>query len=930
MKLENGTTFHYYKIISQIGAGGMGAVFLAEDTKLERQVALKILLSEIAEDEDRVRRFVQEAKAASALNHPNILTVYEIGSLENSHYIATELIKGETLREILKKEPLTLREILDTTLQIAAALNAAHSAGIVHRDIKPENVMLRDDRLVKVLDFGLAKLSEKKPEILDSEEETRAQVKTLPGMVMGTVAYMSPEQARGKTVDARSDIWSLGVVLYEMLTRRTPFADETTNDTIAAILTKDPIPLAENTPAELQRIIRKSLQKKADERYQTIKDFLLDVKNLKRELEFAEELERSHLPHSTVSSNVSTGQISENATFVQTAAHSTQNRLPHTVSSAEYIAAKVSGNKGIFALVLVLILVLAGGAAYRFLWADSSSNARLPFEKVKISRLTKSGRVISVAISPDGKYFAHVLSDAGQQTLFVRQTSASNDIAVIPAAPVEYWGITFSKDSNDLFYVVREERSPGILYRIPALGGTPQKILEHIDSPITFSPDGKQMAFVRGDFPNKGESGLFIANSDGTGERTLASRKIPERFYPLYFTGPSWSPDGKSIAAAVAGYGSGLNCRVIKFDVADGKETELTKQDWGYIGRVEWLADESGLLINAREQSSSFRQIWYLSTKNGDVRQITNDFNDYRNLSLTADYSKIVSAKINRFSGVWIAPMSDLNQSRQIIPTNSEGTIGMSWTPNGKLVYYSDTFGSGDLWIMNADGKDQKQITSNAKNNTNASVSPDGHSIAFVSNRTGRNGIWIMEINGDNPKQLTEGIADDCPVFSADGKWIVYNSFYQSTAGLWKVSVDGGTPVHLAAGLYALPSISPDGKFIAAMYIENPTAPDQRANKIVIVPIEGGAPLKIFDIQNSATAGMMVGWSSDGKSLIYNQVNDNIGNLWSQPVNGGQPKQISDFKDSYIYSFALSPDGKQIALSRGNYSRDAIMLTDDK
>lgn len=264
-----GTKVGRYQIRSKIGSGGMGEVYLAEDTELDRLVALKVLHADIAGDEDRVRRFIQEAKAASALNHPNILTVHEIGSFAESRFIATEYIKGGTLRDRLHDEPVTLRETLDIALQVAAALNAAHDAGIAHRDIKPENIMIRDDGLVKVLDFGLAKLSEPPASAggsAASEDATRAQVNTRPGVVMGTVAYMSPEQTRGRDVDARSDIWSLGVVIYEMLANRTPFADETPNDSIAAILTKEPPPLDENTPAELQRIIRKSLQKKADER----------------------------------------------------------------------------------------------------------------------------------------------------------------------------------------------------------------------------------------------------------------------------------------------------------------------------------------------------------------------------------------------------------------------------------------------------------------------------------------------------------------------------------------------------------------------------------------------------------------------------------------------------------------------------------------
>ena len=390
--------FGNYKIHSVLGAGGMGEVYLAEDTRLERFVALKFLLADVAKNETHVRRFVQEAKAASALNHPNILTVYEIGQFEDRHFIAAEYIKGDILRDRMRKEPLDLRETLDVTLQIAAALNAAHEAGIVHRDIKPENVILRDDGLAKVLDFGLAKLTEKKTEISESEDATRAQVKTTPGMVMGTAGYMSPEQARGKEIDARSDIWSLGVVLYEMLTGRTPFAGETTNDTIAAILTREPAALAENTPFELQRIIKKALQKNRDERYQTVKDFLLDVKNLKRELEFSEELERSHIPTFAKSAHVSTTPPNENATLIHQTANSTADRLAaessasinnrsHQTSSAEYVVGEVKKHKFLSLGALAILLLVAVGFGYTFLNRSSAggsinSVAVLPFTNV--------------------------------------------------------------------------------------------------------------------------------------------------------------------------------------------------------------------------------------------------------------------------------------------------------------------------------------------------------------------------------------------------------------------------------------------------------------------------------------------------------------------------------------------------------------------
>ena len=359
--LGRGQSLGHYEIIEQIGEGGMGEVYLASDKKLDRKVAVKILNAEFSRHESNLNRFIREAKAASGLNHPNILVVHEIGESEEIHYIVSEYIKGKTLREKLKESPLPLAEVLDIAVQIAGALAAAHEARLVHRDIKPENIMIRPDGFVKVLDFGLAKLVEQKNKsILGLEDSTVQQNQTAKGVILGTVNYMSPEQARGFEIDARSDVWSLGVVIYEMLAGRTPFAGETPNDSIAAILAREPAPLDDNTPQELQRIIEKSLQKKTDERYQTIKDFLLDVKNLKRELEFAEELERSAVPNSLKSSNVGANQAGENATAMLPAAASTQNSLSPPTSSAEYIVGKISSNKRAAAFGSVFLLALIG------------------------------------------------------------------------------------------------------------------------------------------------------------------------------------------------------------------------------------------------------------------------------------------------------------------------------------------------------------------------------------------------------------------------------------------------------------------------------------------------------------------------------------------------------------------------------------------
>jgi serine/threonine-protein kinase len=361
--LETDSLLGHYRILKKIGAGGMGEVYLAEDTRLRRKIALKVLPEKIAQDKDRLRRFEQEAHAASALNHPNILTIYEIGKTDDTRYIATEFIDGETLRDKLERDEISLKEILNVAEQTAFALSAAHAAGIVHRDLKPENIMIRRDGIVKVLDFGLAKLTEKRIAGVDAEAETRAQVNTQAGMILGTVRYMSPEQARGKDIDERTDVWSLGVCLYEMLTGQQPFSGETTNDTIAAILTKEPKLLDENLPSELQRIVRKTLQKDADKRYQTAKDLLIDLEDVKEELKFQSKLERTFSPNRE-----------ETKTQILNA---TTTDVAHTTSSAEYIANEIKNHKSGFVIGLMVLLLASIGLGYWFFSNRTTSAAQI-------------------------------------------------------------------------------------------------------------------------------------------------------------------------------------------------------------------------------------------------------------------------------------------------------------------------------------------------------------------------------------------------------------------------------------------------------------------------------------------------------------------------------------------------------------------------
>jgi serine/threonine-protein kinase len=422
MTLSPNTSIAHYTIISRIGAGGMGEVYLALDTKLDRKVAIKFLNEEFGRDPNKLKRFIQEAKAASALNHPNILTVYEIGEVEGKNYIATELIDGHTLREqLVQKEPLPLNQILKIGVQTVEALSAAHAAGIIHRDIKPENIMIRRDGYAKVLDFGLAKLSEPAAVATGPEDATKFQVNTNPGVVMGTVFYMSPEQARGNPTDARTDIWSLGVVLYEMIAGRVPFSGETVNHTMVAILEKEPAVL-EKVPAELQRIVRKALTKDVEMRYQSARDLLIDLKNLRRELDIQGEIERSIMPNR----ELTTEAVAESETRAFPITRSDQITATQGVkstSSLEYAVNQAKSHKlatTVVGLVLLGVLTTVGYFALA-------------------SRRNSAGQINSIAVMPfvnaSGKPDVEYLSDGLTDSLIFRFSQLPN-VKVSPTSSV--------------------------------------------------------------------------------------------------------------------------------------------------------------------------------------------------------------------------------------------------------------------------------------------------------------------------------------------------------------------------------------------------------------------------------------------------------------------------------------------------------------
>lgn len=750
-KLKQGDSVGRYRITKPIGRGGMGEVYLAEHTTQNREVALKILPRHFLDDPQRVQRFRQEARAVLALNHPNVVTVYDIGEAAGVHYISTEFVEGQTLRERLARERLTITEAVDIGLQVAGALAYAHEKGVVHRDVKPENIMLRPDGYVKVLDFGIAKLTERRAATVTADDlgeaQTRMQVETSPGMVMGTPHYMSPEQARGKKVDERTDTWSLGVVLYEMLTGRQPFAGETPSDVISVILQRDPATLSTlltNAPAELERIISKALDKSKDERYQTAKDFLADLRRFKRRYEHESETERSLPPARTalMSPEVSTDG---GASATSTAGAS------QMTSSAEYLVNEFKQHRILLTLVALTVVTAIGFGAFQ-LWnrgrVSQTANVGAPAHAPKLTLLPVNGKVLEGAISPDGKYVVYRLRHEAQVeevSVWVRHLPTNTTVQIMPPTKDEPYQHFFSADSNYIYYAQRAHDSQVTsVNKISVLGGVPKKLIENIGkSNFAPSPDGRQMAFLR-DEPSGGQK-LLVANEDGTGERLLVRRSNTTE----WFAGlPAWSPDGKTIACLAGSSISGSNFSVLALNVADGSQRQIGTTKWPWAAYLAWLGDGSGLMATASDSLTAPWQVWYISYPDGAARRITNDLSDYGVRSVTADSKVLLAVQGNTVTDVSVGPVSgDASQLKQVTFTGGDRINQSAWTPDGKIVCDSKAGANYNLWVMNADGGNRRQITNGTEDDRAAAMSADGRTVFFTSNRGGTPHIWRVDLD---------------------------------------------------------------------------------------------------------------------------------------------------------------------------------------
>ncbi|HET8675850.1 MAG TPA: protein kinase, partial [Blastocatellia bacterium] len=916
------------------GSGGMGEVYLAQDSRLGRKVALKLLPDYFTTDEQRLRRFKQEAQAASALNHPNIITIYDIGETDGRHFIAMEYVEGETLRLRIHRNETPLYEILKYLQQVAEGLTKAHAAGIIHRDLKPDNIMVTPDGYAKVVDFGLAKLVEQ-PKPPAAGEPNSSEVETalirqhsLPGMVMGTVGYMSPEQALGrvKEIDHRSDIFSFGCILYEAATGRRAFEGKDVLDSLHKIVHAQTPQIKEvnpDAPADLERITRRCLAKDPEKRYHSIKDVAIELEELRQELKGKTEWDRTIQPE--VRSEASASDNAQSATGVTQTSAAGVNAPAEArqTSSAEYLVSEIKRHRLGVAIALTALVVAIAGVTlllYKFAGQNRAKSA-VPFQVGKVERLTHIGKALDAAISPDGKFVVYVLSEAGQESLWARDVATNSNVQIVPPAEIRYRGLTFSPDGNYVYYVRLEKVNPvGVVYQVPKLGGATRKVLADVSTPVTFSPDGKRFAFVRSSLD---EDALMLANADGTGEQKLAVLKWPESFIgrgkagaAVPGGGPAWSPDGKVIACP-AHIKDAEGPAVVEVRVANGAVKLIAAQGWSSIDRVEWLRDGTGLIMCAMSRSDLNAQIWYLAYPGGESRMITHDLNDYGDVSMTADSSTLVAVQVDFLSNVWVAGFNQVaTDARQITNGKMDGYCGVSWTPDGKIVYAARKIKYADLWMMDANGGNQKQLMDDEPANRFPSVTPDGRYIVFDSLGRGI-GIWRMDSDGGNIKRLSDrGITPHC---SSDGKWVTY----QQGPFVWKVSIDGGQPVRLTDKLTSRPAFSPDGKQIACFYKEERTSPW----KIALFPSEGGQPVKVFDNPVTLNRFFVFRWTPDGRAILYVDERGGVSNIWSQPVDGGKPAQVTDFKSDLIYTFDLSRDGRWLAVIRGTVSGDVVMMS---
>jgi Tol biopolymer transport system component/DNA-binding winged helix-turn-helix (wHTH) protein len=599
-----------------------------------------------------------------------------------------------------------------------------------------------------------------------------------------------------------------------------------------------------------------------------------------------------------------------------------KSQVPKPTESANQFSSLWSARRvktGTAVLLVVLLFVAGIGVfvAVRSIRSKASPPNRYS-TSIRITRLSNTDKAFSPAISPDGKYVAYVERQDEIQTIWIREVDSSSKKQISAPAEVQYEGLIYSRDGKNIFYTkVEKGRHSGAIYEVSVLGGNERKLADDVwYSPISFAPDGDRLAFVR-EFPDQSESALMILELSGNKEQRISVRKWPE-----HFERTAWSPDGRHIVvSARARDGAGPYMYLLALAADSWLEEPSFPQRWVDVRQVAWERDGGGLIITARDQVADVSvAVWELSFPPANAQRITNDLNSYVGLSVATDTDEFATTSFVRNINLWVTTQNNLNQATQLT-FGSGRYVGFSWTPDNKVVYASDTSGNFDIWKMNSDGSEPKQLTFEKGVDWYPVVSPDNRYIAFSSDRRGLTNIWRMEVDGANPKVLTSDPLGDRLSFSPDSKWIVYSPTTE-TGNLWKVPVEGGASEPLTTVGFVRPVVSPDGKLIACNHY------DAHSSKwtVAVIPFAGGEPLQTFEFPMNVDGLPPVRWTADGSGLVYINTIHDTSNLWVQPLSSGNPRQLTRLKEGRIYSFDWSRDGKQILLARGSIPSDIVLI----
>ena len=875
MTLTPGSKFGPYEIQGPLGAGGMGEVYRATQSSLGRQVAVKVLASAAASDPERLRRFEQEARSASGLNHPNIISIYDIGREDGTPYIAMEFVDGRTLRDLLTAGPMGIKKALQIAAQVADGLAKARGAGIVHRDLKPENVMVSKDGFIKILDFGLAKLM---PGVLDGASRPDSQTMTVaagathPGMVMGTAGYMSPEQALGAEIDFRSDIFSFGSMLYEMVTGKAPFKTASTAQTLAAIIEDDPSPVAEanpKTPTPLRWIIERCMAKDPNDRYTSTRDLAQDLKNI-----------RDHLSDAT-----SSGAIAP-------------------------VAPSTQRTKWLAPALLALGGMVLGAALMA--WLRPQPDMVPP----TLRPLTFSGNDFSPSVSPDGRTVAFVSARDGKFRVWLKQLQSGSETA-LTAGPADD-APRFSPDGAWVLFT----RARAV-YRVPSLGGEERQLLDNVED-ANWSPDGRDLVFVR--YVNSGTDIGLASLTDG-------GSRIIHHVENKNVHAPSWSPDGKTIALVEQFNGTaGSRLHGTLLVSPDGREVrELNcPVQGGEMSAVDWSRDSRQIIYNIPESPAdvggtlitavgSVGHVLLQDVKSGEARTLFAVQVPSSRIQITGPGKVVYDALAQRTNLKYFstAPGEPLT-GRWLTRGNSIDRQPF-FAPDGEWVVFSSSRnGNLDIWEVSLKTNALRRLTDHPASDWDPFITPDNQHLLWSSNRSGNFEIWIADREGNSPRQLSHDGSDaENPVVTPDG-WIVYISGSAEHPGLWKMRMDGSDAKIIVPGNLAWPDVSPDGKY--ALY-HNVTNPLQAL--IHVVKLADGSVLEFH------VTGQRARFASDNHSIVY--VRSQGADVVQQDFLAGPSSQVRTLipasPDVVSETFEMTPDTKSLVISYNQPSR-SLMLAD--